>query len=74
MTRYEYLKLKLCNIPNEIIKPYNLREKATPDGSVYVEIRKGVYGLTQAGLLANELLGKILAKHEYTQSRILPGL
>ena len=53
MTRYEYLKLKLCNIPYKIIQLYNLHKKATPDGSIYVEIRKGIYGLPQVGLIAN---------------------
>ena len=58
MERYEYLKLKLCDIPEEIINEYNLLNIATPDKSVYVEVRKGMYGLPQAGLIANELLEK----------------
>ena len=43
MTHYEYLKLKL-------------REKAKPDSIVYVDIRKGMYGLPQSGLITNNLL------------------
>ena len=66
MTRYEYLKIKLCDISDEIIKLYNLYEKATTDGSLYVEIHKFMYGLPQAGLITNELIGKRLAKREYT--------
>ena len=58
MKRYEYLKLKLCDIPEEIINEYNLLDIATPDKSVYVEVCKGMYGLPQAGLIANELLEK----------------
>ena len=54
MDRYEYLKLKLCDIPEEIINEYDLHKIATPDESVYVEVRKGMYGLPQAGALANE--------------------
>ena len=38
MDRYEYLKLKLCDIPAEIINEYGLRNIATPDESVYVEV------------------------------------
>ena len=45
MERYEYLKLKLCDIPEEIINEYNLLNIATPDKLVYVEVRKGMYGL-----------------------------
>ena len=42
MGRYKYLKLKLCDIPEEIIKEYNLLRIATRDKSVYVEVRKGM--------------------------------
>ena len=56
MKRYKYLKLKLSDIPSKIIKLYNIKEKATADGSVYVDIRKGMYGLLQAGLISNEPL------------------
>ena len=74
MTRYEYLKIKLCDISDEIIKLYNLHEKATTDGSLYVEIRKGVYGLPQAWIIVNELLKKRLARHKYNQSKIVSGI
>ena len=46
----------------------------TPDGYVYVEIQKGMYGLPQAGILAQELLEKRLNAHGYSQSRAVPGL
>ena len=39
-----------------------------------MEILKGRHGLPQAGLAANYLLEKPLAKHEYNQIRIVPGL
>ena len=34
MDRYEYLKLKLSDIPAEIIDLYNIKEMATEDGLV----------------------------------------
>ena len=74
MTGYEYLKLKLCDIPEKIIQLYKQREKKTPDVSTCVEIRKGIYSLPQAVLIANELLKKRLAKHEYIHSKIVPVL
>jgi hypothetical protein len=43
-------------------------------GFVYLEVTKGMYGLPQAGLLANELLEKRLNKHGYHQSKFVPGL
>jgi len=73
LLRYEYVRLKIADIPEDVIKPYNLREKATPDGSVYIEIRKGMYGLPQASVLVQQLLEKRLNKHRYTQSKIIPG-
>ena len=39
-----------------------------------MEVNKGMYGLSQAGLLAQELLQEILAQHGYHQSEIIPGL
>ena len=45
MKRYEYCKIKLDTLPEEIIKEYKLRDIAMPDGAVYVEVRKGMYGL-----------------------------
>jgi len=74
LKRYEYVKLKLSDIPQEVIDEYKLMEKATPDGHVYVEIRQGMYGLPQAGLLAQELLEKRLNQHGYHQSQIVHGL
>ena len=53
---------------------YNLHDKVAGDGHVYVEIRKGMYGLPQAGILAQELLEKQLNEYGYSQSRLVPGL
>jgi hypothetical protein len=52
---YEYMRLLLSIIPDEIITKYNLRAISV-GGWVYLEIRKGVYGLKQASFLANQLL------------------
>ena len=62
------------DIPEEIIVEYNLSEKVTDDGHVYVEIRKGMYGLPQAGILAQQLLEQRLNEHGYSQSKAVPGL
>ena len=73
MKRYGYLLLKLSDISEEIIL-YNLRDKATKYSRVYGEIRKGMYGLPQASLLAQELPEKRLGKHRYFQSKLVPGI
>jgi hypothetical protein len=74
MKRYKYMRLKLADIPEEIIEEYKLREIVTDDGYVYCEIRKGMYGLSQVGLIAQELLEQQLSKVGYGQSKIIPGL
>ena len=73
LKRKEYLRLSLRDIPEEIINEYNLHDKAI-NGHVYVEVGKGMYGLPQSGLLANELLETRLAKFGYRQSKLVPGL
>ena len=74
MTRYEYMRLKISDMPDDVIEHYNLREIATPDGFIYCEIQKGMYGLPQAGIIAQELLADRLRNHGYTQSETTPGL
>jgi len=49
------MKMPLALFPDHIVKQYNLGEKAK-NGFVYLELRKAIYGLPQAGSLANKLL------------------
>ena len=72
--QYKRIKLKLSTLPGEIIPEYKLLSIAMSDGLVYVEVRKIMYGLPQAGQLVNELLKKWLNKHDYYQCKIVPGL
>ena len=72
LSRPEYIRIKLSDTLDKIIEEYGLKDKATPDGSVYIEANKGMYGLPQSGLLANELLEKRLNKHGYHQSKLVP--
>ena len=57
-----YMRLKLADMPDNVIEHYKLCDVATPDGHVYCEIRMGMYGL------------KWLKEHGYTQSKTTPGL
>jgi hypothetical protein len=61
-------------MPDNAIEHYNLRGKATPDSYIYCEIQKGMYGLPQAGIIAQQLLEERLQKHGYCQSQMAPGL
>ncbi len=72
--RAKFIWIKLSNIPNEVIREYKLGEKATKNRSIYIRAKRGIYGLPQAGLLANKLLKKRLNKHGYRQSKLVPGL
>jgi hypothetical protein len=73
LPRFEYMKMLLSRFPEEIIQKYNLNALAV-DSWVYIEIRKGMYGLKQAGLLANQLLQTRLAPFGYYPARHTPGL
>ena len=74
MSRYEYMRLKLCNIPEDVALHYNLSSKFKSDGYVYTEIRRGIYGLPQSGLLAQQLLEKRLDVEGYIQNKLVPGI
>jgi hypothetical protein len=73
LPRFEYMKMFSSCFPEEIIQKYNLNALAV-DGWVYIEIRKGMYDLKQAGLLANQLLQTRLTPFGYYPARHTPGL
>ena len=74
LKRPEYAKIKLSDIPEEVIKEYNLHQLATPDGWVYVKVTRAMYGLPQAGSLGQDQLEKRLNQEGYYQSQTVPGL
>jgi hypothetical protein len=63
LLRPEYLHIKMSDLPEEIIVEYKLRKIVNAKGFMFIEVTKGMYGLPQAGLLANELLEKRLNKN-----------
>ena len=69
----EYVKIKLTDIPQEFIDEYNLHDYVH-GGWAYFEIRNGIYGISQSGSLANNLLETRLLKHDYYQCSQTPGL
>ena len=64
MKRKEYMRIHLSQIPIESQIKY-ITEELVHDGSVLVEISKGIYGLTQAGLLAQEQLFEHLSQNDF---------
>jgi hypothetical protein len=72
LPRFEYMNMLLSRFPEEIVDKYNLGALAV-DGWVHTEIRKGMYGLKQAGLLAIQWLQTRLAPFGYYPARHTPG-
>jgi hypothetical protein len=74
MERFKYMCIPTKFIPPAISEQYNL----TPlihNEHVMVEIRKGMYGLRQAGILANQhLVAHLLHHHGYHTTPNKPGL
>lgn len=57
LRHFEYVRLKITDIRKEIIVDHDdLKSKVTTDGYLFLQVRKGVYGLPQAGFLAQKLL------------------
>lgn len=73
MDKPEFIMLPMSVIPLKIIQQYNLKRMVCND-KIYVRVDKGMYGLLQAGILANELLQKCLDPHGYYQCQNAPGL
>ena len=61
----EYMKVQYKHFPEDIRKRYNLESKVTDNGYIYVKIKKGMYGLKQAAILAYNELKKNLKKFGY---------
>ena len=73
MQTYRYMRIALKDIPDEILQEYNL----TPlvhHGYLYVEIRKGMYGLKEAGIIAYNNLVKNMKPHGYYPVTHTPGI
>ena len=78
LDRYEYMRMKIDLFPPELIELYNLAPKVKYDakgvGYVYMEIRRGMYGLPQSGILSNKLLKERLPQYGYYELPHTPGL
>eukprot|EP00804_Cyclotella_cryptica_P014175 CCRYP_005592-RA/>CCRYP_005592-RA protein AED:0.28 eAED:0.24 QI:0/0/0/1/0/0/2/0/659 len=73
MARYEYMRIKADLVPAAFKEAYTLWDKIH-NGYIYMEIRRGCYGLPQAGILANKLLKQRLSTDGYFELPHTPGL
>ena len=55
MNRYEDMRIPVKHIPQDIMEQYTLHD-LIENGHVLVEIRKGMYGLPQAGLTSQQVV------------------
>jgi hypothetical protein len=69
----EYVRIPISIIPEEFIEAYNLWE-FVHEGYVYVEVTGGMYGLPQAGRIANDELIPRLTEGGYKETGHTPGL
>jgi len=69
----EYMRIKLDHIPAHVIEQHGMAAYAR-HGAVIVAVHKGIYGLPQAGILAQDRLVEHLAAHGYMQAPNTPCL
>eukprot|EP00979_Chaetoceros_neogracilis_P013015 scaffold3616_cov315-Chaetoceros_neogracile.AAC.1 len=72
MKYFQYMRIKADIIPAEVYAEYDV--PVNPDGYVYVEIRRGMYGLKEAGKIAFDQLVKKLAPFGYSPVEHTPGV
>jgi hypothetical protein len=73
LNRFEYMHIPFAPFSLWIVQQYALKDKVL-NGHIYLEMRRAVWGLPQAGILANKLLKKRLAPHGYFECKQMPGL
>jgi hypothetical protein len=71
--QFKYVRIPVKHIPANILEQYNLAPLFHND-HVMAEVRKGMYGLPQAGILAYNRLIKHLHAHGYTAATNIPGI
>ena len=52
MDRPEFLRLKMENFPDNIITQYKLNDSVNAKGFVQIHVKKGMYCLPYAGIIA----------------------
>ena len=65
MPTAEYMKMHIDEIPRDIVSKYNMENLQDKNNYVHFKIKKGMYGLKQAAILAYDQLKSHLAPHGY---------
>ena len=75
MQIYQYMRLHRRYVNIKIANEYNLTDNYfDANGYAYLEIRKGMYGLKEAAILAYEQLRSHLTQFGYVPMKHTPGL
>ena len=67
------MRIHIRLIPPDIIAHYNLNDLVDEDVCIYTKIIRGMYGLPEVGILANNSLTQRLSNHGYYQVKQAPG-
>ena len=70
-SKFQYLQVHINNIPPEVFEEYDVRPDKS--GYVYPEVRHGMYGLREAGIIAFKQLFRKLAPAGYHPCRQTQG-
>ena len=74
MANFQYMRIHLKDIPNEVVVEYYLLPITDASGCVYVDIIKGIYGLKESVIIANKRLVCNLQPHIYAPVAHAPGM
>ena len=74
MTYYQYIRVLPKMIPKEVWDNPRYTIHISANGFVYLDIRRGMYDLKEAGVFAFEQLARHLAPHGYKLTPYAPGL
>ena len=74
MQYYQYIRFLPKMVPQEVWDDPRYDIPIATGGFIYLEIRRGMYGLTEAGVIAFDQIVRYLAPHGYETSPCTPGL
>ena len=75
LTRKQYMRIHRKQIPEETITYFKLEDPTWWQHEyIYVEVSKGIYGLPEAGKLAQDRLFNHLKKYGFEPCTNTPGL
>jgi hypothetical protein len=74
MAYFQYMRVQPSAIPQEVWDDPRYDIQIAADGYIYLEIRRGMYGLKEAAIIAFNQLVKKLAPAGYSPTPFTPGL